>query len=124
MGFVAFLNQLVRAYPARVAARRAGQLFNAPDPGGDALAAAPSTRALPFHTGQRVLDELVEIWFSILTEQQIRRGVYHGVPELIAAIEHFVNGYNKRAQLFVWTKTPGQVLAKASKQQDTSETLQ
>jgi hypothetical protein len=31
---------------------------------------------------------MVEIWFSILTKQQVRRGVYHGVPKLIAAIEH------------------------------------
>jgi hypothetical protein len=66
---------------------------------------------------------LVEIWFSILTKQQVRRGVYHNVPELIAAIEHFIEGYNQRAQPFVWTKTAEQVLAKAVKRQDTSETL-
>jgi hypothetical protein len=29
-----------------------------------------------------------EIWFSILTTQQVCRGVYHDAPELIAAIEH------------------------------------
>ena len=66
---------------------------------------------------------MVEIWFSILTEQQVRRGVYHDVPELIAAIEHFIEGYNERAAPFVWTKTPDQVLTNAIKQQDTSETL-
>ena len=48
---------------------------------------------------------MVEIWFSILTRQQVRRGVYHDVPELIAAIEHYIEGYNQRAQPFVWTKT-------------------
>ena len=48
---------------------------------------------------------MVEIWFSILTKQQVRRGVYHDVPELIAAIETFIEGYNERAQPFVWTKT-------------------
>ena len=46
---------------------------------------------------------MVEIWFSILTKQQVRRGVYHDVPELIAAIEYFIDGYNDRAQPFVWT---------------------
>jgi hypothetical protein len=66
---------------------------------------------------------MVEIWFSILTKQQVRRGVYHDVPELIAAIEYFIDGYNERAQPFVWTKTPEQVLAKAVQKQDTSETL-
>jgi hypothetical protein len=30
---------------------------------------------------------LVEIGFSILTKQQVRRGVYHDVPEPITAIE-------------------------------------
>jgi transposase len=66
---------------------------------------------------------MVEIWFSILTKQQVRRGVYHDVPELITAIEHFIAGYNQRAQPFIWTKTAEQVLAKAVKQQANSETL-
>ena len=66
---------------------------------------------------------MVEIWFSILTKQQVRRGAYHDVPELIDAIEHYIDSYNDRAQPFIWTKTAEQVLAKAIKQQDTSETL-
>ena len=66
---------------------------------------------------------MVEIWFSILTKQQVRRGVYHDVPELIAAIKHFIQGYNGRAQPFVWTKTAEDVLAKAIKGQTTSGTL-
>ena len=61
---------------------------------------------------------LVESWFSILTRQQVRRGSYASVGELIAAIERFV----ERAQPFVWTKTSQEVLAKAIKQQPTSET--
>jgi hypothetical protein len=66
---------------------------------------------------------MVEIWFSILTKQQVRRGVYHDVPEPIAAIEHFIEGYNERAQPFVWTKTAEQVLTKTVQNRDTSETL-
>jgi transposase InsO family protein len=38
---------------------------------------------------------MVEIWFSILTKQQVRRSVYHDILELIAAIEHFIEGYNE-----------------------------
>ncbi len=60
---------------------------------------------------------MIEIWFSILTTQHVGRGVYHDVPELIAAIEHYIDGYNQRAQPFVWTKTADQVLAKADKNQ-------
>jgi hypothetical protein len=66
---------------------------------------------------------MVEIWFSILTKQQVRRGVYHDVPELIAAIEHFIQGNNQRAQPFVWTKTAEHVITKATKQQPNSGTL-
>ena len=58
---------------------------------------------------------MVDIWFSILTKQQVRRGVYHHVPELIAAIEHYTNGYNERAQPFIWTKTADHILTKAIK---------
>ena len=66
---------------------------------------------------------MIEIWFSILTNQQVRRGAYHDVPELIAAIEYFIENYNERAQPFVWTKTAEHIIAKATQQQATSETL-
>jgi hypothetical protein len=35
---------------------------------------------------------IIEIWFSILTKQQVRCGVYHDGPELIAAIERYIDG--------------------------------
>ena len=41
--------------------------------------------------------------------------------ELIAAIERFVAGYDERARPFRWTRTAEHVLAKAVKQQPTSE---
>ena len=66
---------------------------------------------------------MIEIWFSILTNQQVRRGVYHDVTELTAAIEYFIESYNERAQPCVWTKTAEQVIAKATQQQATSGTL-
>ena len=121
--FLAFLNQLVRAYPRR-------PLHVVLD--NSSTHSTPEvTRWLERHprvhfhftpTSASWMN-MVEIWFSILTKQQVRRGVYHDVPELIAAIEHFIDGYNQHAAPFVWTKTPDQVLAKAIKRQDTSETL-
>jgi len=65
---------------------------------------------------------LVESWFSILTRQQVRRGSYATVADLIAAIQRYIDGYNQRANPFVWSKTPEQVLAKAINPQATSET--
>lgn len=109
--------------PAPAAARRARQLLDTLHARGRALAQATQTRAFPLHPDQRIVDEHGRDLFSILTNQQVRRGVYHDVPELITAIEHFITGYNKRAQPFVWTKTPDQIHAKARKEQTTSGTL-
>ncbi|MEW6583704.1 MAG: IS630 family transposase [Actinomycetota bacterium] len=65
---------------------------------------------------------MVESWFSILTRQQVRRGSYASIKELVAAIERFVASYNERAQPFVWTKPAPAILAKAVKPNTTSET--
>ena len=121
--FLAFLNRLVKAYPRR-------PLHVVLD--NSSTHSTPEVKRwlerhprVHFHFTPTSASwmNMVEIWFSILTKQQVRRGVYHDVPELIAAIEHFIDGYNERAQPFVWTKTPDQVLAKAITQQDTSDAL-
>jgi hypothetical protein len=33
-------------------------------------------------------------------EERVRRGVYHDIPELIAAIKHYIDSYNQRAEPF------------------------
>lgn len=121
--FLAFLNQLVRAYPRRplhVVLDNSSTHSTA-----EVKRWLERHKRVHFHFTPTSASwmNMVEIWFSILTKQQVRRGVYHDVPELIAAIEHYIEGYNDRAQPFVWTKTPDQVLAKANKQQPTSGTL-
>lgn len=121
--FLAFLNRLVKAYPRQ-------PLHVVLD--NSSTHSTPEVKRwlerhprVHFHFTPTSASwmNMVEIWFSILTKQQVRRGVYHDVPELIAAIEYFIEGYNERAQPFVWTKTADQVLAKAIQKQDTSETL-
>ena len=121
--FIAFLNRLVKAYPRRPLHVVLDNSSTHSTPEVERWLARH--KRVRFHftpTGASWMN-MVEIWFSILTNQQVRRGVYHDVPELIAAIEHFIDGYNQRAQPFVWTKPPEQILAKAIKQEDTSETL-
>jgi transposase len=122
--FLAFLNRLVKTYPRRPLHVVLDNSSTHSTP--EVTAWLARHRRVYFHftpTSASWLN-MVEIWFSILTKQQVRRGVYHNVPELIAAIEHFIAGYNQRAQPFIWTKTAEQVLAKAIQKQDTSETLQ
>ena len=48
---------------------------------------------------------LVEVFFSIITRQAIRRGSYTSVNDLIGAISRFIDGWNSRCQPFTWTKT-------------------
>ncbi len=122
--FLAFLNQIVRAYskmPLHVVLDNSST-HSTPE----VKAWLQRHKRVQFHFTPTSASwmNMVEIWFSILTKQQVRRGVYHDVPELIAAIEHFIDGYNEHAQPFVWTKTAEQILSKAIKKQDTSETLQ
>jgi transposase len=53
---------------------------------------------------------MVEIFFSIITRQAIRRGSFTSVKDLIAAIENFIDGWNDRCHPFTWTKTPDELL--------------
>jgi transposase len=121
--FIAFLNQLVRAYPRRPLHVVLDNSSTHSTPEVERWLERHKRVHFHFTPTSASWMNMVEIWFSILTNQQVRRGVYHDVPELIAAIEHFIDGYNERAKPFVWTKTADQVLKKALKRQDTSEAL-
>ncbi len=55
---------------------------------------------------------MVEIFFSIITRQAIRRGSFTSVKDLIAAIGNFIDAYNGRCQPFSWTKDAEEILAK------------
>jgi transposase len=122
-GFLAFLNQLIKAYPRRplhVVLDNSSTHTTA-----EVKAWLERHKRVHFHLTPTSASwmNMVEILFSILTKQQVRRGVYHDVPELISAIKHFIEAYNDRAQPFIWTKTADQILAKAIKQQPNSGTL-
>lgn len=53
---------------------------------------------------------LVEVWFSILTRQRIRRGTFSSVQKLTEAIHNYIGNWNEHPVPFKWTKTPDQVL--------------
>lgn len=54
---------------------------------------------------------LVERWFALLTEKQIRRGVFRSTRALEIAIRTYLKLYNDRAKPFIWTKTADEILA-------------
>jgi transposase len=58
---------------------------------------------------------LVERWFRELTDKALRRGVFHSVPDLIAAIEEYLDAHNDDPKPFVWTATADDILAKVAR---------
>jgi len=58
---------------------------------------------------------LVERWFRDLTDKAIRRGVFHSVNDLIAAIEDYLKANNDDPKPFVWTATADHILAKVAR---------
>ena len=54
---------------------------------------------------------LVERWFGLLTEKQLRRGVHQSSAELEAAIYRYLDVTNEDPKPLVWTKTADQILA-------------
>ena len=54
---------------------------------------------------------LVERWFGLLTEKQLRRGVHQSRAELETAIYRYLDVTNEDPKPFVWTKTADQILA-------------
>jgi transposase len=67
---------------------------------------------------------LVERWFGELTRKRIRRDSFLSVPDLIAAIEEFLEVWNENPQPFVWTATVESIMAKLSGCRQTLEQIQ
>lgn len=58
---------------------------------------------------------LVERWFRELTDKALRRGVFHSVPDLIAAIEEYLATHNDEPKPLVWTATAESILEKVAR---------
>ncbi|MDE2150421.1 MAG: IS630 family transposase [Gammaproteobacteria bacterium] len=55
---------------------------------------------------------MVERFFRDITTEQLRRGVFRSVPELIAAIEEYIAVHNLDPKPFVWTAKANDILQK------------
>src|SRR5665213_2916639 len=66
---------------------------------------------------------LIERWFGKLTDKAIRRGIFHSVPELINAIDTYLNVNNENPEPFVWTATAEQILTKVRRGRVALETI-
>jgi len=54
----------------------------------------------------------VETWFSLITQQAIRRGTFRSVRQLLEKIELFVQQYNTQTHPLAWVATADSILAK------------
>lgn len=58
---------------------------------------------------------LVERWFALLTEKQLRRGVFHSTRQLEDTIRAYIGTHNAKSKPFIWTKTADEILASVAR---------
>jgi transposase len=57
----------------------------------------------------------VETFFSALTRRRIRRGSFHSIVDLQAAINRYIAEHNQNPKPFTWTKPADPILAKVNR---------
>jgi transposase len=62
-------------------------------------------------TGASWLNQ-IERFFGLITSQRIRRGSFESVPQLVKAIEDYIDHHNENPKPFTWTKTADQIFEK------------
>jgi transposase len=58
---------------------------------------------------------MVERFFRDLTDKSLRRGVFHSVADLIAAIEEHIKTHNANPKPFIWTASAADILEKVKR---------
>lgn len=58
---------------------------------------------------------MVERFFRDITTQRLRRGVFTSVPQLIAAIDAYIEHHNQKPKPFIWTASANDILEKVKR---------
>jgi transposase len=53
----------------------------------------------------------VEGFFAVLTKRRLKRGVFHSIADLQAAINRYLAEHNQAPKPFTWTKDPEKIIA-------------
>jgi transposase len=120
--FLRFLRQVAKAYPRRKLHVVVDNYATHKHPKVQTWLARNPRIVLHFTPTSGSWLNLVEVFFSIITRQAIRRGTFRSVRELVEAISRFIDGWNDRCQPFTWTKTADDILPHATGGQRTSIT--
>lgn len=67
---------------------------------------------------------MVERFFRDLTENSVRRGVFHTVDELIETIEEHIRLHNLNPKPFIWTSAANDILQKVQRARGSLDKLQ
>ena len=65
----------------------------------------------------------VEGFFAKLTRRRLKRGVFHSLVDLQAAINRYLIEHNQAPKPFVWTAEPEAILAKVKRGHQALETM-
>lgn len=114
--FLDFLKKVARAYPRRQLHVVVDNYVTHTHPNVEAWLERHPRITLHFTPTSGSWMNLVEVFFSIITRQAIRRGTFTSVKDLIGAIRRFIDGWNERCHPFVWTKRADQILPHAKRQ--------
>jgi hypothetical protein len=58
---------------------------------------------------------MVERFFRDLTSERLRQSVFTGIPQLISAIEAYIEQHNENPKRFVWTAKANDILQKVTR---------
>jgi transposase len=65
----------------------------------------------------------VEGFFAKLSKQRLKRGVFHSVVDLQAAINRYLAEHNQQPKLFVWTADPDKIIAAVKRGHQTLDSI-
>jgi transposase len=108
--FLAFLKLIARRYPRRQLHLVVDNYQTHKHPAVTAWLEKHPRITLHFTPTSGSWLNLVEVFFSIITRQAIRRGTYTSVNDLTNAIRRYINAWNERCHPFTWTKTADEIL--------------
>ena len=67
---------------------------------------------------------MVERFFRDLTQNRLRRGVFRDVPELVEAVEGYIEKHNENPKPFIWTAKASDILAKVKRARTALDNVQ
>jgi hypothetical protein len=113
--FLRFLNRLEREIPA-------GKLVHVVlDNYGSHK--HPKVRAWLGHPTSASWLNAVESFFARLTQRRLKRGVFHSLVDLQAAINRYLVEHNAKPRPFVWTADPDTIIAAAKRGYQTLDSI-